>query len=189
MAPRLHVVAIRRVALPRQFLLHRPRSHPCRGIVDGHDVLERVVVHTRPALDEVQVLTRALELGLAAEVRHVHDQRVPFPTTARVAPPLPHVWRQVRIGRHRYDALPALSLPRVVEDRDSVWRLADLSEATEVWQGACHASLAKRSILGAVSPIDRTPALGARPDVELRVLVSPPSRPARPYSHSDRRGT
>ena len=50
----------------------------------------------RPALDEVQVLARARDIGLRAEVRHVDDQRVALPMPARIAVPLADVGRQVR---------------------------------------------------------------------------------------------
>ena len=103
-------------------------------------------------LDEVQVLARALEVGLRREVGHVDDQRLAFPPAARVAPPLPDARGQVRRVGDRDDALPPLALAGVVEDRDRVGRLDDLREeagrATEVGQHGRHAALAQRPILG-----------------------------------------
>src|SRR5580700_5447733 len=70
-AARLVVDPILLVALPGELLLDGPSLGPHRRIFDGHDVFERGRRGPRPALDEVQVLARALILGLRAEVRHV----------------------------------------------------------------------------------------------------------------------
>ena len=83
----------------------------------------------RPALDQVQVLARALEIGLRTEVRHVDDERVALPVAARVAVPLADVGRQMRASVHDDVALPALALAHVVEDRDAARRLHDPAEA------------------------------------------------------------
>jgi len=42
-------------------------------------------------VDDARVRRRALQAGLAAEVDRVHDERVAFPVSARIAHPLPHV--------------------------------------------------------------------------------------------------
>src|SRR5262249_3789042 len=54
MAARLHVEPIGLGGLLRQFLLHRPRPRPRRGVLGRHYIFERIGIDARPALDEVQ---------------------------------------------------------------------------------------------------------------------------------------
>ena len=56
----------------------------------------------------------------------------------------------------RDDALPALSLTDVIENRDLPTRLHDPTEAAEVWQGGVHTTLAVAAILRAVGAADDT---------------------------------
>src|SRR5437773_1685648 len=54
----LGVEPVRLVGLPGEVDLDGPRLRPHRRVRDRHGVFERVLVETRPPLDEVQVLTR-----------------------------------------------------------------------------------------------------------------------------------
>ena len=50
--------------------------------IDGDLVVEGIRAGPRPALDQVQVLTRALKIGFGTEVRHIDNERRAFPTPA-----------------------------------------------------------------------------------------------------------
>ena len=63
-AARLGVEPVFLVALQREFLLDGPGLRPHRRIRDRHDVGERLRPGPRPALDQMQVLARALIIGL-----------------------------------------------------------------------------------------------------------------------------
>src|SRR5262245_50716896 len=93
-ATRLVVDSVLAVALPAEFLLDGPRPCPHRGIVDRDDVFEGVRPNPGPALDQVQVLARALKIGLRTEVRHIDDEGVALPAPTRVAVPLADALRQ-----------------------------------------------------------------------------------------------
>ena len=131
-AARLVVKPVVGVALPGELLLGGPRPRPHGRVFGGHHVFERRRPGPRPTLDEVQVLARALVIGLGTEVRHVDDERVALPVTARVAVPLADVRRQVRAPVHDDVALPPLALTDVVVDRDAARRLDDPAEAAVV---------------------------------------------------------
>src|SRR6185369_1121469 len=100
-------------------------------------------------------LARALVIGLRTEIRHVDDERVAFPVTARVAVPLPDACRQMRASIHDDVALPALALTDIVENGNAAGRLHDAAEAAavsraEFRQAACEAAVRKRTIFGIV---------------------------------------
>src|SRR5262249_43630920 len=142
-------------ALPRVFLLHGPRPRPHRRILDGHGIFERGRARARPPLDQVQVLARALEIGLRAEIGHVDDERIALPVAARVAVPLADRGGQVRAAVHHDVALPALALADVVEHRDATRRLHDAAEAAaiggaELGQAAGEAAVGQAAVLRAV---------------------------------------
>ena len=63
-AARLVIDPVFLVALPGELLLDRPWPRPHRRVFDGDLVVERVRPGPRPALDQVQVLARALKIGL-----------------------------------------------------------------------------------------------------------------------------
>src|SRR5262249_23068073 len=106
------------------------------------------------ALDEMKVLAGALEFGLGAEIGDVDDQRVAFPVATRVAPPQTDGLREMRAPIDGDRAVPALSLPRVVKDRDRVWRLHNPAEAGEIRQDRRHAPLAEAPLFRAVGAVD-----------------------------------
>ena len=109
---------IRLVVLLLQVERHRPRLRPHRGILDRGRVLERLRVEARPPFHEVEILVRPLEIRLGREVRHIDNQRVALPATARVPPPETDAGGKMRRRGDRDDPLPALSLTHVVENRD-----------------------------------------------------------------------
>src|SRR5258708_8028390 len=80
----------------------------------------------------MQILARALNIGLGTEVCHIDDKSVALPMTTRVAEPLADIRRQMRACVHDDVALPALPLTYVVEHRDAAWRLHDASEAPAI---------------------------------------------------------
>src|SRR5262245_13883423 len=75
-------------------------------------------------------LARAPIVGFHAEVRHVDDERISLPVTARIAIPLPDAGRQMRAPVHDDVALPTLSLAHVIEHRDAAGRLHDATKAS-----------------------------------------------------------
>src|SRR5687768_4163182 len=119
----------------------RPWSGPHRRILDPDRVLERVRVKARPPFDEVQVLVGTLEVGLWREIRHVDDQRLALPPAARIPPPLADVRRKMRSVGDRDEAIPPLSLPRVVENRELSAGLHDATETAEIRQGGAQTTL------------------------------------------------
>src|SRR5262245_29104682 len=155
------------VALPAELLLDRPRPRPHRGIVDCDDVFKRARPKAGPALHQVQVLARALEIGLQTEVRHIDDESVAVPASARVAIPLADAGREMRPSVHDNVALPALPLTHVVEDRDAAWRLHDPTEASaergaEFGQAAGQTTLPQRHVLRAIVSIDAAGVVARR---------------------------
>src|SRR5689334_9049752 len=108
----------------------RPGASPHRRIFDGHHVFERGRVGPRPAFYQMQVLARTPIVGFRAEVRHVDDERISLPVTARVAIPLPDAGRQMRASVHDDVALPTLSLAHVIGHRDPAGRLHDPTKAS-----------------------------------------------------------
>src|SRR5262249_39276481 len=96
------------IALPAELLADSPGLGPHRRFFDRGNVLERGRPGARPPLDQMQVLPRALKVRLRAEVRHVDDERIPFPVTTGVTVPLADIGRQVRTSVHNDVALPPL---------------------------------------------------------------------------------
>ena len=94
--PRLHIVPIQLVARLRPFHFGGPRPCPGHRILDRHFVLERVRVETCEAFDQMQVLAGALIVSLLVEVGDIDDQRITFPVTAGISPPLVDVLWQMR---------------------------------------------------------------------------------------------
>src|SRR5262249_45073809 len=78
-AARLVIDAILLVALPGELLFDGPGPRPNCRVFDGDLIGERVRAGPRPALDEVQVLARALIVNLRAEVCHIDDERITLP--------------------------------------------------------------------------------------------------------------
>src|SRR5215470_5302803 len=157
-AARLVVEPVVLVALPRELLLGGPWSGPHRRILDCHDIFERLGTGAPPALDQMKVLTRALVIGLLTEVGDVDDQRVALPTSARVAVPLAHAGRQMRPPVYDDVALPALTLPDVVKDRDTARSLHDPAEAAscgaELRQPQSQTAIRQGAILRSIMAID-----------------------------------
>src|SRR5438105_14826180 len=94
-AARLGINSVLLVALPAELLLDGPGLGPHGRIFDRNLVGERLRPGARPALNEVQVLARAKEIGLRTEIGHVDDERVALPMAARVAVPLMDAGRQM----------------------------------------------------------------------------------------------
>src|SRR5262249_54360404 len=105
-------------------------------IFDGRDVFKRVRPGASPPFDEVQTFARAPVVGFWTEVRHVDDERIALPSTARVAEPLANVGRQVRTAVHDDIALPALALASCVGDGNAAGCLHDPPEAAPTVAGA-----------------------------------------------------
>src|SRR5882672_4403384 len=81
----------------------------------------------------------------------------------------------MRRGGDRDDALPALSLTHVIENRDLSTRLHDPTEAAEIWQGGVHTTLAVATILRAVGATDDA---APRSDDRVREVVRRRFRPS-----------
>src|SRR5438445_12108043 len=128
-ATRLVINSVVLVALLGELLLDHPGPRPHRRIFDRDRVFERVRPGSRPALHQVQVLARALIIGLRTEIRHVDHQRIALPMAPRVAVPLADAGRQVRASVHDDVPLPPLPLTHVVEHRDRVCCLHNAAEA------------------------------------------------------------
>src|SRR5262244_793650 len=156
-AARLGVNSVLLIALAGELLLGGPRPCPHGRIFDGNLVCERVRPRQRPALDQVQVFTRALEVGLRAEIRHIDDEGAALPVSARVAIPLADARRQVPAPVHDDIALPTLALTDVIEDRDAVRGLHDAAEAAnaaaELRQPGGQAAVGRRAILRTIMAI------------------------------------
>src|SRR5215475_8972914 len=85
---RLDIKPILLLTLPGEFLYHGPWSRPYCRILDGDPVFERGRASSCPALDEVQILARALKISFRREVRHVDHECIALPMATRVAVPL-----------------------------------------------------------------------------------------------------
>src|SRR5260370_18976027 len=92
-AARLVINSVLPVALLGEHLCNFPWPRPHGGIFDRHDVFERGRRGKCPALDHLQVLARALKIGLRAEVRHVDNGGVAVPIAPRISVPLAEVAR------------------------------------------------------------------------------------------------
>src|ERR1700681_2767139 len=150
-AARLVIKSVVLVALPGELLLDGPWPRPHRRIFDRHDVFKRGWPGARPALDQMQVLARALKIGLPTEVRNVDHERIAFPMATRVTIPLADAGRQMRTAVHDDVPLPALALTHVVEHRDSALCLHDSAEAagrgSKFGQPANQAAIRQRAVL------------------------------------------
>src|SRR5215475_3326529 len=82
-AARLGVNSVLLIALAGEFLLGGPRPCPHGRIFDSDLICERVPPRQRPTLDQMQVFTRPLEVGLRAEIRHIDDEGAALPVSAR----------------------------------------------------------------------------------------------------------
>src|SRR5258706_14949481 len=78
-AARLVVDSVLLVALHAELLLDRPGPGPHSRVFQRNDVFERGRTSPCPALDQVQVLARALIVGLGTEVRHVDHEGIALP--------------------------------------------------------------------------------------------------------------
>src|SRR5262249_21852738 len=156
-AARLGVNSVLLIALSGELLLGGPRPCPHSRVYGSDFVCERVRSRQRPTLDQVQVFTRPLEVGLRAEIRHVDDEGAALPVSARVAIPLTDAGRQVRAPTHDDVALPPLALADVVEDRDATRGLHDAAEAAntaaELRQPGGQATVGRRAILRTIMAI------------------------------------
>src|SRR5260370_35200141 len=124
-AARLGIQSVLLVALPGELLLDGPRPRPHGRIFDRDLVGEGLWPGACPALDQVQVLARALIVGLRTEVGHVNDEAIALPMAARVAEPLTDGGRQMGAAVHDNVSLPSLPLTHVVEHRDAARGLHD----------------------------------------------------------------
>src|SRR6266849_1816249 len=154
---RLVIDSVRLFVLPGELLLGRPWPRPHRGILNGDLVCERRWPGPRPALDQMQVLPRALKIGFRTEVRHVDHKHIAVPAATRVAVPLADAGRQMWTSVHNDVALPPLSLTNVVEDRDAARRLHDPAEAADpackLRQPAGQAAVRWRTVLRPIMAI------------------------------------
>src|SRR5712671_1289436 len=156
-AARLDIESIFLIALLTELLLDCPRTRPHRRIFDRDLVGECPWTGAGPALDQVQVLARAKDLGFRTEVGHVDHERVALPTAAGVAVPLTDAGRQMRAPVHRDVALPPLPLTHVVEDRDAARGLHDTTKtasgAAKFRPSGGQAALRQRTVLRTVVAI------------------------------------
>src|SRR6266702_7425736 len=171
-AARLIINSVRLVALPGELLLGGPWPCPHCRIFDGHGVFERGWPGARPALDQVQVLARALIIGLRTEVRYVDDEGIALPVATRIAVPLADAGGQVRTPVHDDVALPPLPLTHVVEDRDAAWCLHDSPEAdvAKLGQPPGQAALRQRGVLRTIVAIHARGVVARREFRESRRL-------------------
>ena len=100
-----------------------PWPGPRVGIVNRKLVEDPVGAHAREAFDDMQGGTRSLERGPVGEIRRVDDERVALPAAARVAGPLPDVFRDVRPPVGRDQTRRGCQLP---DHQDVARRLDDL---------------------------------------------------------------
>src|SRR5215471_11226959 len=124
-AARLVINSVRLLALLDELLRDRPWLRPHGRILDGDHVFKGVRPDPRPALNQMEVLARALKIRLRCEVRYVDNEGVAFPVPTRIAVPLADVGGQMGTPIHYDVPLPPLSLTHVVEHRDATWRLHD----------------------------------------------------------------
>src|SRR5262249_22317157 len=140
-AARFVVDPVRLVALLRILLLDRPGFRP-RGFVFNCDaVLDSVRTGARPSFDQMPVLARSHEVGLGTEVSDINHQCFAIPPAARIAKALQDMARKMRTAVDGDDALPALTLSGVIENRYRFWRLYNSPEAAEVGENCSHAAL------------------------------------------------
>src|SRR5262249_60802208 len=94
-AARLVIDSVRLFALPDELLRDRPGLRPHGRIVNRDHVLEGIRPGPRPALNQMQVVARALKIRLRAEVRDIDDEGVALPVPTRIAIPLAGAGRQM----------------------------------------------------------------------------------------------
>ena len=73
-----------------QFLFHSPGLRPGRRIFDCYGIFDGIGIDPRKALDEMQVFASVHEAEFRRKVSDVDDQRISFPTAARIAEALPY---------------------------------------------------------------------------------------------------
>src|SRR5258706_13913606 len=83
-ATRFGIKSVVSVALPGELFLDGPGLRPHRRIFDRDFIFERAWPSAGPTLNEVQVLARALKIGLRTEVRYVEHERIAVPVATRV---------------------------------------------------------------------------------------------------------
>src|SRR6266446_1535620 len=158
-AARLVINSVLLVALPDELLLGGPCSSPHGLIFDRDLVLEGFWPGAGPALYQVQVFPRPLEIGFRTEVGHVDHKRVALPMAARVAEPLTDAGRQVGASVHDDVPLPPLALIQVVEHRDAAGRLHDSAiasaeQASKIGQPAVQAAVCQPVVLRTIAAIE-----------------------------------
>src|SRR5689334_11150 len=162
MAPRLVVEPVGLIALFRILLLHGPRFRPGGRVFNCDHVFKRVWTGTRPAFDQVPVFARSHKVGLGSEVSNIDHKCFALPVTARIAKALADLTWKMRSVVDGNDALPALALSHVIQNRHGSWRLYDTPEAREIWQDRGHAALRHASVLRIIDAIDAGGAVTGR---------------------------
>jgi hypothetical protein len=111
----------------------------------------------RPALDEMEILARALKILLLRKVRDVDDEGIALPARAGIAISLANVGGQMGTSVHDDVPLPPLSLTYVVEHRDSAGCLDDpvCALAPDARQPGGQTSHRRRALLRTVVAIYR----------------------------------
>ena len=110
-------------------LLHEQHGRPglrvSLGIVDGHFVPERIGVAACESLGQTPARAQSGPPvgGVSAEIGGFNDQRVTFPTAARVTKPLTNIAREMRtVADRNHSGI----VPHLHVDRDVLGRLHDL---------------------------------------------------------------
>src|SRR5207249_8893310 len=116
----------------------------------------------RPALDQMPVLTGSHEVGFGTEIGDIDHERSALPSAARIAEALPDVARKMRAPVDRNNALPALPLSHVIENRHGSWRLNDAPEAAKIRQHGGHATFRHAAVLWIVDSINVAGAVTRR---------------------------
>src|SRR5207245_5314744 len=81
-----------------------PGRGPCHRIGDREFVEERLGGDAGETLDHMQSRAGSPEVRLVSEIRCVDDQRIAFPSSTRLSPPLPDVLWYMRTAVQRNDA-------------------------------------------------------------------------------------
>src|SRR4029453_12188796 len=150
----------------------RPGPHPCRRIVDGELVTDRVRIHALETLDETQVRSRSPVVRFVRKVGRLHDERVALPATPRIAEPLAdrsaEMWTTVQRDHSSV-------VDHFMGDRHVTGRLNNLNIVVVQARKACgrqppgDASLERAAVLGTVN----APTLAARGPAHHRSLLAP----------------
>src|SRR5262249_42641374 len=114
----VHLIFLLVIAI--QLLDGRPRSSPCRWVINGD--LDRKCIGIEPLIpfDEMQVFARPAVFVSAVEVDDIDDEGIPFPMATRVSVALPDTTRQMRRIGNGNDSGEAFSLTNVVIDGHGV---------------------------------------------------------------------